>query len=155
MYRYNFCSQCGVELSQKRWRFWHQLCEDCIRKNGWQSVTRPLTIMLAVAFLAFALGRYWRPGPPPLLIQRAANSPLSDSSLKSSIASGQFNGNENSTASSLSITAANAESFICGARTKKGTPCQRRVHSAGERCFQHRGLPAILPPEKLTLKPKS
>lgn len=43
--------------------------------------------------------------------------------------------------------------YICGARTKKGTPCHRRVHAAGERCFQHKGMPAILPVEKLLVKP--
>jgi len=43
--------------------------------------------------------------------------------------------------------------YICGARTKKGTPCHRRVHAAGERCFQHKGMAEILPPEKLAIKP--
>jgi hypothetical protein len=37
---------------------------------------------------------------------------------------------------------------ICGARTKKGTPCSRRVRGEG-RCWQHRGRPAMLPPQKL------
>jgi hypothetical protein len=40
---------------------------------------------------------------------------------------------------------------ICGARTKKGTPCQRRVRGTG-RCWQHRGMPAMLPPEKLIVQ---
>lgn len=38
--------------------------------------------------------------------------------------------------------------YFCGARTKKGTPCSRRVKTAG-RCWQHAGQPAMLPPEKL------
>ncbi|MCA1638937.1 MAG: hypothetical protein LC768_11515, partial [Acidobacteria bacterium] len=38
--------------------------------------------------------------------------------------------------------------YFCGAQTKKGTPCSRRVKGGG-RCFQHVGQPAILPPEKL------
>jgi hypothetical protein len=40
---------------------------------------------------------------------------------------------------------------ICGARTKKGTPCQRRVRGGVGRCWQHRGKPAILPPSKLVV----
>jgi hypothetical protein len=32
---------------------------------------------------------------------------------------------------------------ICGARTQKGTPCQRRVRGTG-RCWQHKGMPAII-----------
>lgn len=38
--------------------------------------------------------------------------------------------------------------YFCGAQTKKGTPCTRRVKRAG-RCWQHAGQPPLLPPEKL------
>lgn len=38
--------------------------------------------------------------------------------------------------------------YFCGAQTKKGMPCSRRVKGAG-RCWQHTGQPAMLPPEKL------
>jgi hypothetical protein len=38
--------------------------------------------------------------------------------------------------------------YTCGARTRKGTPCSRRVHGP-VRCWQHKGLPAMLPVEKL------
>ena len=38
--------------------------------------------------------------------------------------------------------------YMCGAQTKKGTPCSCRV-KGNVRCFQHTGMPAMLPPEKL------
>lgn len=38
--------------------------------------------------------------------------------------------------------------YFCGAETKKGTPCSRRVKGGG-RCWQHVGQPAMLTPEKL------
>ena len=38
--------------------------------------------------------------------------------------------------------------YFCGAETKKGTPCSRRVKGGG-RCWQHKGQPAMLPNEKL------
>ena len=38
--------------------------------------------------------------------------------------------------------------YFCGAPTKKGTPCSRRVKGGG-RCWQHKGQNALLPPEKL------
>ncbi|MDQ6788216.1 MAG: hypothetical protein M3033_15535 [Acidobacteriota bacterium] len=38
--------------------------------------------------------------------------------------------------------------YFCGARTKKGTPCTRRVKNGG-RCWQHIGQPAMLPQDKL------
>ena len=40
--------------------------------------------------------------------------------------------------------------YICGAQTKKGTACLRRVKGGG-RCWQHLGQPAMLPPEKLLM----
>jgi hypothetical protein len=38
--------------------------------------------------------------------------------------------------------------YICGAATKKGTPCSRRVKGP-VRCWQHVGQPAILPADQL------
>ncbi len=41
-------------------------------------------------------------------------------------------------------------SYFCGAETKKGTPCSRRVKSRG-RCWQHAGQNAILPESQLVI----
>lgn len=38
--------------------------------------------------------------------------------------------------------------YFCGAATKKGTPCSRRVKGGG-RCWQHSGQPAVVSPAKL------
>ena len=104
-----------------------------------------------IAIGAFAFGRYLRPAPPPLIIQRAANSALSDSPAGPGRAPDRVRqANQNQVAS-----VANEEGYICGARTQKGTPCKRRVHVAGERCFQHKGLPAMVPLDKLVIKPTS
>ncbi|HLM02036.1 MAG TPA: hypothetical protein VK400_13360 [Pyrinomonadaceae bacterium] len=46
--------------------------------------------------------------------------------------------------------AANEAVYFCGAQTKKGTPCSRRVKGGG-RCWQHAGQAAMLPPEKLLI----
>ncbi len=40
--------------------------------------------------------------------------------------------------------------YFCGAATKKGTPCTRKVKGGG-RCWQHTGLPAVLAKEKLVV----
>jgi hypothetical protein len=44
--------------------------------------------------------------------------------------------------------AASETVYFCGAQTKKGTPCSRRVKGGG-RCWQHEGQPAMLSAEKL------
>ena len=153
MSRSNFCANCGARLTRKGWRGWlaGARCHDCALRLG-RSVTKPFVIAGAIATAAFAFGRYLRPPPPPLIIHRAANSPLSDVPVN-------FGAHTNGTTSAAnsnniqSTVATDEPVYICGARTRKGTPCRRRVHAAGERCYQHKGMPAMVSLEKLTIKP--
>ena len=151
----NFCSECGSRLTRKRWRAWlgGGLCDICARRIG--SARRgPLLIVVVIAVAAFAFGRYLRPSPPPLIIQRMANSPLSDSPVNLSENASAANRKQNDSSNTFTVGSNPTDDavYICGARTKKGTPCRRRVHVAGERCFQHKGMPAMLPVDKLIIK---
>ena len=161
----NYCAECGAQIKRRGWRVWLHggLCDDCARRLG-RRFARPLAVIAILAIAAFALGRYLRPAPPPLIIQRAANSPLSDLPITPNDATRPASRNPNSRSEisqssddALARKISNSGStdevvYLCGARTQKGTPCHRRVHSAGERCYQHKGKPAILPPEKLIVK---
>jgi hypothetical protein len=154
MHGAEFCVECGRPLLQK-WRrpANRNLCKDCRRRNSKLNRGRLFAGIAVVAVIAFGLGRYMRPAPPPLIIQRSANSPLADDPISSTPAP---NADRDASAKQdvpASVRTSDESAYICGARTKKGTPCRRRVHFAGERCFQHKGLPAILPLEKLALKP--
>src|SRR5712692_914367 len=162
----NYCAECGARLKRKGWRAWlnGSRCEDCGRRLGKTSFGRPLAVIAIIAIAAFVLGRYLRPGTPPLVIERAANSPLSDLPVNLNASkSGSRNTNSQSeipqtsddpsTRQTSNTGSADDVVYLCGARTKKGTPCQRRVHFAGERCYQHKGMPAILPLEKLVIRP--
>ena len=60
----------------------------------------------------------------------------------------QKNVQAKTTGSDIKQNAASETVYFCGAQTKKGTPCTRRVKGGG-RCWQHQGQPAMLPPEKL------
>jgi hypothetical protein len=155
MYRPNFCAECGERLARRGWRAWTsaRFCGDCARRLGRTGLIGSLTILAITAAATFALGRYLRPAPPPLLIQRVANSPLSDLPVNLN-ASIQTSNRPNSTNPEAAVSSADEPGYICGARTKKGTPCHRRVHVAGERCFQHKGLPAMVPLDKLVVKSK-
>ena len=112
-----------------------------------------LVTVSLLAASAFAVGRYLRPQAPPLIIQRAANSPLSDSPLDLKDSKRAGGDTTKQSVENLNPIVADDKAYICGARTKKGTPCHRRVHAAGERCFQHKGMPSMLPLEKLEVKP--
>jgi hypothetical protein len=113
-------------------------------------------LLAVTAISSFALGRFLRPAAPPLLIQRGANSPLSDLPVNFNDGARTATRRHNDIANqnAVVLTPADERGYICGARTKKGTPCHRRVHVAGERCFQHKGMPAILPLDKLEVKSK-
>jgi hypothetical protein len=162
----NYCAECGAHLKRKGWRAWlnGNLCEDCSHRLGKTSFARPLAVIAIIVIAAFALGRYLRPGAPPLVIERAANSPLSDLPVNlngtakrntNSQSEIPYTSDDRSARPTANAGSADDVVYLCGARTQKGTPCHRRVHFAGERCYQHKGKPAILPPEKLVIKSDS
>jgi hypothetical protein len=156
MYKPNFCAECGTKLLRLRWHFWtsRKFCNDCARRLRKARVVPVLLSALALISAGYVTGRMRRPAPPPLLIERRSDSPLEDSPE-----SGRGNSSPATTQSGLSPTtnqdsrpAANDELvYLCGARTKKGTPCSRRVHGP-VRCWQHKGMPAMLSQEKLLVK---
>jgi hypothetical protein len=88
-------------------------------------------VACGVLLLGILIGRGWRRERPPLVIQRTANV-LSQSETP---------------AQPITVE----QTYQCGARTKKGTPCSRRVHGP-VRCWQHKGQKAMLPLEKLIIK---
>ena len=148
MHRPNFCVECGERLTSRSWRarLGRRFCDVCARRL--RSVPRTLIVIALIGFSAFALGRWLRPAPPPLLIQRLATSPLSDLPVDPNAPRAGDN-REPAPHSPVDEVV-----YLCGARTQKGTPCRRRVHSAGDRCYQHKGMPAMVPLDKLKVKNK-
>lgn len=157
MHRPNFCVECGERLALRGWRaqLGSRFCTVCAHRLGRFGFGRSLTVITVIAFSAFALGRWLRPSPPPLIIQRLANSPLSDLPVELDGVARLPRDEKEKLASKQSIDSRVDEVvYLCGARTQKGTPCRRRVHIAGERCYQHKGMPAMAPLEKLVVKNK-
>jgi len=135
IYRPNFCSECGSKIIRLRWYIWtsRKYCDKCtpgFRKERW---LQPLGVVLIVLVAGILIGRATRKHPPSITINRTITAA------------------ENSAAASPAAVALSDEVYLCGARTKKGTPCSRRVHGP-TRCWQHKGLPAMLPNEKLIVK---
>jgi hypothetical protein len=152
MYCPNFCVECGAQLTRTRWHGWtSDFCPNCARRLGRKRGVRALVAIAMIALTAFVLGRYSL-RPPPLVIQRQSNSPISDLPANVIEPAPRSNPRKDSVSSSAQLVDDNV--YLCGARTRKGTPCHRRVHAAGERCFQHKGMPAMVPLEKLVIKPE-
>ena|SRR5688572_11498573 len=151
MYKPNFCVECGAQINRRKWPLWtsRRFCDGCAGNFRKAELGLPLILGAALVIGGFVLGRFLRPPPPPLVVQRLATSPLSDSPLHlASLLRPQSNGAEGAAGRSTGGAVPEEIIYTCGARTKKGTPCARRVHGA-VRCWQHKGAPAILPQEKL------
>jgi hypothetical protein len=154
MYKPNFCSECGAKLLRLRWYFWtsRRFCTDCARRLRKVRLVPALWAALGLLGIGYVAGWVRRPAPPPLIIERRADSPLKDNDAAGpSLAPTATSTASSTSAPSNSPATVEEVVYLCGARTKKGTPCSRRVHGPA-RCWQHKGMPAMLPPEKLIVK---
>jgi hypothetical protein len=131
MYRPKFCAECGEKIIRLRWRWWtsRKFCERCAPRFRKEQAIQLGTVIVAILLAGVVVGRSMHSSPPPLVIQRTQDARLS---------AGNQPANSNSPAPLVE------EVYICGARTKKGTPCSRRVHGP-VRCWQHKGMPSIIP----------
>lgn len=138
-YRPNFCCECGEKIVRLRWRLWtsRKFCDKCFRGSGRSYWLQRLIATVILLLAGVLIGRGCRREPPPLIIERPAASSAHTA---------------DATAAGVSNPPPQTEVvYTCGARTKKGKPCSRRVHGP-VRCWQHKGLPAMLPLEKLIIK---
>ncbi|MDQ2937309.1 MAG: hypothetical protein M3R67_07350 [Acidobacteriota bacterium] len=153
MYKPNFCSECGTKLLRLRWHLWtsRRFCDDCAKRLLKTRIVPTLFAVVTLLSAGYITGRSRRPAPPPLIIERRADSPLKDGeNPDTSDAATDSELNATKVKNSSPITA-EEEVYLCGARTKKGTACSRRVHGP-VRCWQHKGMAAMFPQEKLLVK---
>ena len=164
MYRPNFCCECGERVARARWRVWtsRRFCDACGRRFRRKRLGVPLLLSLASAGAFFLLGRATRPASPAAVFERGAldltRLPAPDSARTREARRDASNSaptkpepayGPDGTANERPTDPTEVV-YVCGARTKTGTPCSRRVRGPG-RCWQHRGMPAILPPSKLVV----
>ena len=137
LHRPNFCSECGARILRLRWRVWtsRRFCDTCFPKFRKQRLTASLSIAVILG-TGILIGRSLRPPPPPLTL------------VRKEIVASQSSGANNPTVTQPPTI---EEIYTCGARTKKGKPCSRRVHGP-VRCWQHKGMPAMVAQEKLRIK---
>jgi hypothetical protein len=132
-----------------------------VRRFGRKRFVVPLALCALLACSFFMLGRASRPAAPAAAFGRGAldlsRLPAPDSTRRAdakrdAAAPGskpEPSYGPDGTSNERPTDPAEVV-YVCGARTKKGTPCSRRVRGPG-RCWQHRGMPAILPPSKLVV----
>ena len=172
MYQPNFCAECGVRLERLRVRPWtggRFFCAVCGKRFRRGRFRVSLFLSAALFSVGFVAGRAGRPASPPLIIKGGATliaaPPGRDDAIaalpsrqtveaaESGTSAGKNSGPRYGADGAADERPTDPSEIVsmCGARTKKGTPCSRRVRGTG-RCWQHRGLPAVLPPSKLIVR---
>lgn len=175
LYKPTFCCECGNKIERTNWKFWtsRRFCENCeadFRKEEWLP-TAVLSLIALVGGL-FGFGSYLKTPEKPLTLtsNRTASVSADKAQNKNTLNNANANSakivqpisvNSNQIAVIKSVPVApnlikaadlqnTAEDpvYFCGAQTKKGMPCSRKVKGGG-RCWQHTGQPAMLPKDKL------
>jgi hypothetical protein len=134
-YRSNFCPECGNETEQRQWWQHRYFCAHCAKKLGRKWDWLPI----AFAIGGLTLGLLVNFGRRPTVINQAMPLPTSATSLSIPLVSAQDATAQLKPAPVTQPTT----TYLCGARTKKGTACKHRVAAAGLRCFQHQGMRAL------------
>ena len=136
LHRPNFCAECGAKILRLRWRVWtnRKFCDSCARASRKQRWTSVGMLVSAIFVVGLIVGHNLKTPPPPLIIQRQEVKAQSSNGTTATVQ-----------------PPPTEEVYLCGARTKKGKPCSRRVHGP-VRCWQHKGEKAMLPQEKLLVR---
>ena len=173
LFRPKYCANCGEKIERADWGIFtsRRFCPVCESEYKGQDLIPRAIVVFGLLIGIFGFGSYLKSGtapanslaarqpsklveqkppdnPPPLKIDAAAaQSPTVQTAMtmpQTLAAQPASNG-----ASKLKPDT-NEVVYYCGAETKKGTPCTRRV-KGNTRCFQHKGMPAMLSVGKLRM----
>jgi hypothetical protein len=174
-YKPKYCCNCGEKIERANPSFTdsRRFCDVCKHDFVLHRAVPKIFLVLMAVFGIFGLGSFWRSGEKPLNLStrqftqtpsNAGKNPVNQASPVSSDAnawrvSQANNVQSNAPATSNLITKPPKQTgsaalpteettYFCGAPTKKGTPCARRVRGGG-RCWQHKGQTALPGAEKL------
>lgn len=176
LYKPNYCCNCGEKIERVNWSFTasRRFCDVCKNDFMAQELLPKVFVGLMAIVGIFGAGSYLRSGEKPLNVlnkQPVAASPNPNKNPANYTNAGSnvqqlTQANNVQTEKQIAPQTQNLTTkpqvkqvetapvpaqetvYFCGAPTKKGTPCSRRVKGGG-RCWQHKGQTALLPPEKL------
>ena len=174
LFRPSFCSNCGEKIERPDWHWWTsgRFCEVCETDFKVQEYAPRILVGLAIIILGSSVGSYLfgvSDGDRRLTqinggVEKAVKQPTKLAVVPSNPAANLPAAVEDA-AKTAEIPRASAQNLVakppvmpksvvsdavyfCGAQTKKGTACSRRV-KGNARCFQHTGMPALLTSNEL------
>ena len=138
-YQANFCAECGNAMKPRFSLGPRYFCDECDalmgRRNYFKSVAG---LTLCATLAVFALNRTLTPAPSGQAPNAQPNAGASTPAVSA---------RDTVTARNLEPKPEAVERVMCGARTKKGTPCRHLVPQ-GQRCAQHQGMASLLETKK-------
>jgi hypothetical protein len=170
LYKPNYCCNCGEKIERPNPSFTDSkmFCDVCKHDFVLPRVLPVAFASLMAIVGIFGLGSLWRGGETTLTLasrQLSSNTSTPGKTPANTASPTSLNSNAPPGVSINAAPATNSAAkapvkqnafapapdeavYFCGAETKKGTPCSRRVRGGG-RCWQHQGQTALLPAEKL------
>ena len=181
-FRPSFCANCGEKIDRAEWGIFtsRRFCQVCESEFKGQDLIPRVVVGIGLLVGVLGFGGYLKSGsgtseaqllrqpkklveqqipanqtaktdvPAPL--SRTVTAPVQapETQSRTQLPNTQPQAQEPAKPMKFQAEAVN-EVYYCGARTAKGTPCMHRV-KGNVRCFQHIGMPAMLPPDKLRIK---
>ena len=171
-FRPSFCANCGEKIERANWGVFtsRRFCQVCESEYKGQDLIPRVIVGLGIAVGLFGFGSYLKSAPGGDSGRTSSVQPRV--SLKHQNGANQIGGPSQNSRSArdfsnstpdlavkseqespaaavrqnvpepITRTVIAEPAYICGAETKKGTPCSRRVRGK-IRCFQHTGMPSM------------
>ncbi|CAN5799147.1 hypothetical protein BH20ACI4_BH20ACI4_01400 [soil metagenome] len=174
-YKPTYCSHCGEKIETTEtlpWKKSGRFCDVCKSEFSFQEWLPKVFILLSALFGLIGIGGYLKSGETTNVAALKQNKSLetvakieskdhqANDSNRQSLSKNEQKTESNLTANTNKTVVAspklefetvkNEKVYFCGAATKKGTPCSRKVKGGG-RCWQHKGQEALLAQEKLLI----
>jgi hypothetical protein len=161
LFKPKYCCNCGEKIERAEWRLWtsRRFCQLCETEFKSYDLLPRAVVVAGLVFVLFGLGSYFRDQDMNAPARLSTMSALSAQKLKPAVArsvsnsqSPTFGPGDRSDEPIKQINeqpkkekASSDETvYFCGALTKRGTQCTRRVKKKGF-CWQHARFSQVAP----------
>ena len=152
LYRPNFCCHCGEKVTRAKWTplTSRRFCDFCAVEQKQHDLLPRAAMIMMMILAAAGITSYLGGGKSasqssPSTVQKKVMTPASPSpqirTTAAPVVPGLDNAQPNTKQLAPKTNSSTEPVHYCGALTKKGTACTRRVKSRG-RCWQHLDQPS-------------
>jgi hypothetical protein len=167
-----YCCHCGEKIDRTEWPFWtsRRFCEVCEKEFSFHEWFPRVLVLICGLSGLFGAGALLKGAEPVKVVSLKQNAAIERTGNERTGANQVQNSNQQNAvrrepaaetvkpaeskkeaAQKIVVSPSQSERvYFCGAETKKGTPCSRKVKGGG-RCWQHQGREAVLDEEKLLI----